>query len=425
MFAKHFQELNQSLYASRLQGFTWDDLKPKMPDGSTIEVLIDEETYNILLQRYHELSLGGGGSGDDGIQYDIDTQISELATGKINTDYMNANFTKYVRSLQANNPTEDQQRLLNSLHKSYAALSQEEQSYANVFLTEFLNGDILLEEGKSFHDYIVEYQTRARDNRTQRFADTFGIDAELLRDAMRNVFTESDLTNALLNPIKDSLDMQKAKTYFEQREETTLPMRKVMVKIDELLRMFILHGGFEIDSVAEAERPQDSSAKIVILAPEDVPQEQKYIQFLPVYSVRAACGSFDDYNMIPEEDAEGWVDISEAGFRANRNMIVVQAKGDSMLDKIHDGDLCVFELYGPNNAGSREGNIVLTRCKDKDTDYDCSFTIKKYHSVWKHYEDGTQEHEKIELEPLNKEYPVIELDEDLEYRTVGILKCIL
>ena len=425
MFAKHFQELNQSLYASRLQGFTWDDLKPKMPDGSTIEVLIDEETYNILLQRFHELSLGGDGSGDDGIQYDIDTQISELATGKINTDYMNANFTKYVRSLQANNPTEDQQRLLNSLHKSYAALSQEEQSYANVFLTEFLNGDILLEEGKSFHDYIVEYQTRARDNRTQRFADTFGIDAELLRDAMRNVFTESDLTNALLNPIKDSLDMQKAKTYFEQREETTLPMRKVMVKIDELLRMFILQGGFEIDSVAEAERPQDSSAKIVILAPEDVPQEQKYIQFLPVYSVRAACGSFDDYNMIPEEDAEGWVDISEAGFRANRNMIVVQAKGDSMLDKIHDGDLCVFELYGPNNAGSREGNIVLTRCKDKDTDYDCSFTIKKYHSVWKHYEDGTREHEKIELEPLNKEYPVIELDEDSEYRTVGILKCIL
>lgn len=425
MFAKHFQELNKFLYASRLQGFTWNNLNPTMPDGSTIEVQIDEETYNILLQRYHELSTGGGGGGDDGIQYDIDTQISELATGKINTDYMNANFTKYVRSLQANAPTEEQQKLLNSLHKSFATLSQEEQTYANVFLTDFMNGDIQLEEGKSFHDYIVEYQTRARDNRTQRFADALGLDAELLRDAMRNVFSESDITNALLKPIKDSMDLEKAKAYFDKKEGETLPMRKVMVKIDELLRKFILQGGFEIDPVTEDEEPQDSSATIVLLNPEDVPQEQKYIQFLPVYSVRAACGSFDDYNMIPEEDAEGWVDISEAGFRANRNMIVVHAKGDSMLDKIHDGDLCVFELYGPNNAGSREGNIVLTRCKGKDTDYDCSFTIKKYHSVWKYYEDGTREHEMIELIPLNKEYDTIELDSETEYRTVGIFKCVL
>ena len=423
MFAKHFQELNQSLYASRLQGFTWDDLNPKMPDGSIVEVLIDEETYNILLQRYHELSLGGGG-GDDGIQYDIDTQISELATGKINTDYMNANFTKYVRSLQANNPTEDQQRLLNSLHKSYAALSQEEQSYANVFLTEFMNGGIQLEEGKTFHDYIVEYQTRARDNRTQRFADALGLDAELLRDAMRNVFSESDITNALLKPIKDSMDLQKAKSYFEQKEGTVLPMRKVMVKVDDMLRKFILQGGFEIDPIIETEESKESAATIVILNPEDVPQEQKYIKFLPVYSVRAACGSFDDYNMIPDEEAEGWVDISEAGFRANRNMIVVHAKGDSMLDKIHDGDLCVFELYGPNNAGSREGKIVLTRCKDKDTDYDCSFTIKEYHSVKKYYEDGSWEHEKIELRPLNKDFDVIEL-EGKEYKTIGVFKCVL
>lgn len=255
MFAKRFQDLNKFLYASRLQGFVWDNLNPAMPDGTTIEVLIDEETYNILLQRYHELAMGGGGGSDD-IPYDIDTQISELATGKINTDYMNANFTKYVRSLQANDPTEEQQKILNSLHKSFATLSQEEQAYANVFLTDFLNGDIQLEEGKSFHDYIVEYQTRARDNRTQRFADALGLDAELLRDAMRNVFSESDITNALLKPIKDSMDLDKAQSYFETTEGEPVPKRKVIVKIDDLIRQFILQGGFEIQvpsSYAEME----------------------------------------------------------------------------------------------------------------------------------------------------------------------------
>lgn len=254
MFAKQFQDLNKYLYASRLQGFTWDDLNPQMPDGNKIKVMIDEETYNILLQRYHELATGGGGGGDE-IQYDIDTQISELATGKINTDYMNANFTKYVRSLQANAPTEEQQKILNSLHKSFATLSQEEQAYANVFLTDFLNGDIKLDEGKSFHDYIVEYQTRARDNRTQHFADALGLDIELLREAMRNVVSASGITNALLKPIKYSMDLQKAKEYLDAQEGASLSLRKVVTKVDDLLRKFILQGGFEVRDATEHKIP--------------------------------------------------------------------------------------------------------------------------------------------------------------------------
>ena len=409
MFAKHFQKLNQSLYASRLQGFTWDDLNPQMPDGSNIEVLIDEETYNILLQRYHELALGGGGGGDEGIQYDIDTQISELATGKINTDYMNANFTKYVRSLQANNPTEDQQRLLNSLHKSYAALSQEEQSYANVFLTEFMNGGIQLEGGKTFHDYIVEYQTRARDNRTQRFADTLGLDAELLRDAMRNVFSESDITNALLKPIKDSMDLQKAKEYFEALEGSPLSMRKVVTKVDEMLRKFLLEGGFEIEPIVQ----EETSSKTIPL------YDEYHEGCIPLYTLRAACGYFED-GELPEE--EGWVDATGNGFTPDpKRHFVVHAKGNSMLPKIKDGDLCVFEWY---RAGSRNGEIVLTQSSEFDSEYGGKYTIKKYHSEKVVTEEGWQ-HSKVELIPLNKDFDVIELDEETEYRTIGILKCVL
>lgn len=244
MFAQLFHSLNKFLYASRLQGFTWDDLTPIMPDGTVIEVLIDEETYNILLQRYHELAIGGTTGGDD-IPYDIDTQISVLATGKINADYMNANFTKYIRSLQTNDPTEEQQRLLNNLHKSFATLTQEEQAYANIFLTDFLNGDVRLEEGKTFHDYIVEYQTRARDNRTQRFADALGIDANLLREAMRN----NNITNALLKPIKESMDLNIAKDYLDSLEGKSIPMRKVIIKVDKLLRQFLIKGGFDINNI--------------------------------------------------------------------------------------------------------------------------------------------------------------------------------
>ena len=409
MFAKHFQKLNQSLYASRLQGFTWDDLNPQMPDGSNIEVLIDEETYNILLQRYHELALGGGGGGDEGIQYDIDTQISELATGKISTDYMNANFTKYVRSLQANNPTEDQQRLLNSLHKSYAALSQEEQSYANVFLTEFMNGGIQLEEGKTFHDYIVEYQTRARDNRTQRFADALGLDADLLRDAMRMVLSESNITNALLKPIKDSMDLQKAKEDFEALEGSPLSMRKVVTKVDEMLRKFLLEGGFEIEPIIQ----EETSSKTIPL------YDEYHEGCIPLYTLRAACGYFEDGD-VPEE--EGWVDATGNGFTPDpKRHFVVHAKGDSMFPKIKNGDFCVFEWY---RAGSRNGEIVLTQSSEFDSEYGGKYTIKKYHSEKVVTEEGWQ-HSKVELIPLNKDFDVIELDEETEYRTIGILKCVL
>ena len=156
-----------------------------------------------------------------------------------------------------------------------------------------------------------------------------------------------------------------------------------------------------------------------------VSQEEQYISHLPVYTIKAACGYFEDNSIIPENEEEGWVDIREYGIKANRNMFVVHAVGDSMLPKIKNGDLCVFELYGPNNAGSRNGEIVLTECPSKDTDTECHYTIKKYHSEFVQNEDGTLEHSKIELIPLNKDYDVIELDEETSYRTIGVLKCVI
>ena len=156
-----------------------------------------------------------------------------------------------------------------------------------------------------------------------------------------------------------------------------------------------------------------------------VSQEEQYISHLPVYTIKAACGYFEDNSIIPENEEEGWVDIREYGIKANRNMFVVHAVGDSMLPKIKNGDLCVFELYGPNNAGSRNGEIVLTECPSKDTDTDCHYTIKKYHSEFVQNEDGVLAHSKIELIPLNKDYDVIELDGETSYRTIGVLKCVI
>ncbi len=140
---------------------------------------------------------------------------------------------------------------------------------------------------------------------------------------------------------------------------------------------------------------------------------------IPLYTLRAACGYFED-GEVPEE--EGWVDATGNGFTPDpKRHFVVHAKGDSMFPKIKNGDFCIFEWY---RAGSRNGEIVLTQSSEFDSDYGSKYTIKKYHSEKVVTEEGWR-HSKVELIPLNKDFDVIKLDEETEYRTIGILKCVL
>lgn len=139
---------------------------------------------------------------------------------------------------------------------------------------------------------------------------------------------------------------------------------------------------------------------------------------VPLYTLQAACGKLSGEGLW---EKEGWVDASGNGFTPNpERYFAVHAKGNSMFPDIKDRDICVFEWYD-QVGGSREGDILLAECDGIDDE--C--TIKKYHSVKKYYGDGTWEHERIELIPLNKEYDTIVLEADSKYRPIGILKCVL
>lgn len=152
-----------------------------------------------------------------------------------------------------------------------------------------------------------------------------------------------------------------------------------------------------------------------------VSDSQKFTTHLPLYTLRAACGYFVDHE---EPEIEGWIDVSSAVQHPNKDMFVVHAKGDSMLPKIKDKDLCVFELY---HGGSRNDEIVLTQLNEHDSDYGGSYTIKKYHSEKKLVDDVIL-HTKVELLPLNTDgYTSIELNEETAdaFATIAILKCVL
>lgn len=160
---------------------------------------------------------------------------------------------------------------------------------------------------------------------------------------------------------------------------------------------------------------------------EDVPEAERFTRFLPLYPFHIACGALENGDALPEDDIEGWIDVSECGFKPNAQMFVVHAKGESMLPKIHPDDLCVCETYGgeSGNAGSREGQIVIARQHGKDTDYNCQYTIKEYHSE---KDPVTGRNVKVELRPLNSapQYKVVDVEaESGEIITIATLKAIL
>lgn len=146
-----------------------------------------------------------------------------------------------------------------------------------------------------------------------------------------------------------------------------------------------------------------------------VSHEVKYVDYLPLYTLRAACGYFGEGEEVEEL---GWISVDGMG-KLNRNMFVVKASGNSMEPKIHDGDYCVFRA---NPAGSREGKIVLVQNHVVyDPEYGGSYSIKQYASEKHFNSDGTWHHSEIQLKPLNPNYnPIVlnEADSD-SFRIIG------
>lgn len=252
-FAKLFKELNDYLEAAKIQGFRWKELHYEFRQGTgkpklKIDILLNETTYKILALRYKELQGGGGNGGGTDLPYDIATHLIEIDTDVIDADYMNSRFEKYLKVIeQPNVDKAEQENTLNELHKSFAMLSQEEQKFANIFLHDVQRGDVVMEKGKSFRDYITEYIATAKNDQISKVSRALGLDATQLRNIMESDVSETNLNEfGRFDELIKSVDKAKAKEYFEAIEKTKIPLLKVNIKVHKLLRDFILSGGTDI-----------------------------------------------------------------------------------------------------------------------------------------------------------------------------------
>lgn len=147
----------------------------------------------------------------------------------------------------------------------------------------------------------------------------------------------------------------------------------------------------------------------------NVNDSARYITHLPVYSVRAACGTF---NHGDTDEQEGWLDVSSLRIRVQEGMFIVHAEGKSMEPKIKDGSLCVFNRR--DMGGSRNGKIVLV----ESNKYDCRHVIKEYHSTKTQTDEGWY-HNSITLHSLNPDFEDINLTEDDEPLIAGFFVTVI
>lgn len=245
-FAKLFRALTGFVDAAKVQGFDWSETYPDEDNpAQTIQADLDEQTYLILLLRYKELAgeSGGGSGGEEDIPFEIDTYITEMDTGRIDADYMNSQFEKYLRLLQSDTAEGERDNMLADLHKTFASLSQSEQQQAAAFLHDVHSGIAVLQADKTLRDYITDYQVKAENKIINDFAETFGLDKHLLTTLLGNTLTEANLNEySRFDRLKTSADKAKIKAYFEQQTGNSISAPMANIKFAKLLTTFVLNG---------------------------------------------------------------------------------------------------------------------------------------------------------------------------------------
>ena len=140
---------------------------------------------------------------------------------------------------------------------------------------------------------------------------------------------------------------------------------------------------------------------------------------IPVIQLRAAAGGLSE-EQLPGETI-GTID-PPPGIRPAPGMFAATVVGPSMEPLIPDGSLCLFR---PHGGGSRNGQKLLIQ--DRGTSGETPrFTVKIYRSEKKVHDDGTWEHTRIRMIPLNPAFDEWDLTADeFKQRVIGEFVAVL
>jgi len=254
MFAKLFDAFNDHLEAAFIQGFLWEQdtyhtrPTPNEPEED-ITVTFTQDMYNAWLLRYQELAeeTEGGEDGPGEVPFDINYTLVQKGTGRIDYDYLNNNFKKYVKS-QNQGDAAEQERIKDDLHRFFASLTAEQQRYADMVLNDLENGDLIVEADKEFTDYINDYQERSERGHITDISQAFGVDEKQLRDIMNLNITKGTLNEfGRFDKLKETVDKGVAKDYLEETLDRKLKVHEANRITSNVLKDFIIEDGFNLN----------------------------------------------------------------------------------------------------------------------------------------------------------------------------------
>lgn len=276
-FVKLYNEFNKYLCAARIQGYVPNneqnnDNVPKIDKLFDSELSYEEkndiseenyekilslkspitqDTLDALKQRYIDISKIHENNNENEIPYDIDGSLIEIDDGKIDSDYINSKFTKFLKALKYNECSDDElEKALNSLHKSFASLSQEQQKYANMIIHDIESGDLIIEDNKSFMDYITQYATNAENDQIRKLAQAFDLDENKLRNMMTLPISAKNLNEyGRFDDLLNSVNYDIARKSLEEIYGRTIEVWEAHIEVQKILRDFILQGGFDLKSL--------------------------------------------------------------------------------------------------------------------------------------------------------------------------------
>ena len=290
MFAKDFCQMARKLDAAKLQGFVWEKSEYEFKHGDTytkVKMELDEQTFQVLLQRYRELFERGEGGGErTDFDYPIDTYLTETGTGTIDADYINSKFVKFIKQLYAEGPgSELTKEALKELHKTFASLPQKDQRTAILILHDIQSGDLRLEPGKTIQDYINEYQLKELYEQMKNLAEATGVNLSMLKIIMTSGVTEENLDDFnRFSDLRITIDNTKTKAFLEKIGGKPVASPFVMARWSKVLKDFILDAeirerilkawlneGVTMDKAADVEQPAADIDQLI----DDLEQQQQ------------------------------------------------------------------------------------------------------------------------------------------------------
>jgi len=160
------------------------------------------------------------------------------------------------------------------------------------------------------------------------------------------------------------------------------------------------------ESLAELSSGKDLDSFLDdLLSDDDVAEEKRFVEYLPLYSLEAAASAFSEAQQV---EPIGWKKI-DIPMKLTKEHFIGRVVGKSMEPIIPDGSYCIFRR---DKGGTRAGIVVLVESNRlSDPEGGQRYTVKRYHSEKELFEDGTWQHKKITLSPDNKAFNDIVLED--------------